>query len=173
MAQVRITLMLATALAACGGSQKTDSRCGEGAECDETETDTGEMTTDSVDSLESRGKLVRAAELALVRTSGEPAPTLSDELAAELRAADIGRPSAVYKVCIDEQGQTSQVTLLKSSGSEAYDSEVARVIATWSHEPFVFDGGAMAVCSPVAMAVTVEPSTDETSPADAGPPADR
>lgn len=64
---------------------------------------------------------------------------------------DAGRPRLIgsFKVCITANGTIESVTMLKSTGSMAYDRKLERGIYGWRYQPFMFDGEPTPVCTAV------------------------
>ena len=62
----------------------------------------------------------------------------------------------VFKLCVSATGTITSVSILKSSGFEAYDQKITRAMATWAYTPFEVNGKPVPVCT----AITVRyPST--------------
>jgi TonB family protein len=54
-----------------------------------------------------------------------------------------------YKICINVNGDVSQVNMLKSSGFPSYDSKISREMKSWKYRPYSVDGQAKPVCTSV------------------------
>jgi len=76
-----------------------------------------------------------------------------DTKTAITRAEAKGGPSRIVaslKLCLDDTGAVSSVSLLKSSGYPAYDAKlIATIRTTWRYRPFIVNGRATAVCTAV------------------------
>ena len=143
------------ALLACAGSKSGPAQEADDPSAATSEDDAAEGAA-TVQRVEDRPLLVRPHEMAAVRTGGEAEPTIAPELAAAIAADKPSKVVAVYRLCIDPSGNLAEATRVKSSGYAAFDQEAERVVRTWTHDPFVFDGQAMAVCT--AIAITYHPT---------------
>ena len=56
---------------------------------------------------------------------------------------------ASLKLCIDETGAVTTVSLLKSSGFAAYDKKLEREMRLWTYRPYLVNGAAVPVCTAV------------------------
>ena len=56
---------------------------------------------------------------------------------------------AAFKFCVDESGRVAAVTLLQTSGDEAYDAKIIAKMQQWAYRPVIVDGHPTAVCSAI------------------------
>ena len=54
-----------------------------------------------------------------------------------------------FRVCFDTAGKVTDVDLIRSTGSAAYDQELENGIRTWVYSPYQADGKPIAVCTHV------------------------
>jgi len=95
-------------------------------------------------------KVVPPKELERSRIAGD-AQFIPDD-ATKTVIARSGKDKIVgsFKLCIDEGGDVTSVSVLKSTGFPQYDSKIASKVKTeWKYKPYVVDGQAVAVCTTV------------------------
>lgn len=56
---------------------------------------------------------------------------------------------ASYKLCLDARGAIAAVSVLKSSGFQAYDAKIVREMRLWTYKPYVVNGKPVPVCTAV------------------------
>lgn len=56
------------------------------------------------------------------------------------------KTSGTFRLCLDERGHAREVTLLESTGYDAYDRTLQSEIAKWVYEPYVVSGTATPIC---------------------------
>jgi len=66
--------------------------------------------------------------------------------------AEVRRRAAtgVFDVCIAETGTIADVRVLRSTGLPANAAAIARTIRSWTYDPYLDDGKAVAVCTAIA-----------------------
>lgn len=84
-----------------------------------------------------------------VRIAGDRAIVPDD--ATKVAIARTGRDKIVgsLKLCVDETGTVTVVTLLKSTGFPDYDAKLEREMRTWRYRPYEVNGQAARVCTAV------------------------
>ncbi len=93
-------------------------------------------------------------EVEAQRVKGDKQIAPDGQTMADLKVAGISRIMASFKVCIDETGLVSSVTLLRPSVSKSYNQKLAREIAKWQYRPFLVDGQPAPVCTAVTFIYT-------------------
>lgn len=58
---------------------------------------------------------------------------------------------AIIKLCLDERGEPSKVSLVRSSGHGNYDVKIATAIAGWRFRPFRMRSTPVPVCTSVTL----------------------
>jgi hypothetical protein len=58
----------------------------------------------------------------------------------EIRNSGKSKLLAVFRVCVGTRGEVSTLTLVKSSGFEAYDSTLTAAMRDWKYKPYLLDG---------------------------------
>ncbi len=84
---------------------------------------------------------------ALHRTAGLTEIPPGDQVLSSMHTRGIRKLMAVLKLCIDDQGLPSSVTLLRSSGFPSYDQLLEAALRNWRFEPFHINGRAKPVCA--------------------------
>ena len=59
------------------------------------------------------------------------------------------RVRATIKLCLDKKGLVQRVSLLSSSGYDAYDRRLMSEMKSWRYRPYTVAGTPTPVCSPV------------------------
>lgn len=92
--------------------------------------------------------VVHRAELEANRIAGGSPIAPPDEVMQAIKKS--GTPAVgAEKLCIDERGAVSSVTILKSTGYEAYDQTIVSEMRTWRYRPFLINGKPAPVCTAV------------------------
>ena len=65
----------------------------------------------------------------------------------DMLAAGKSKVVASMKLCLDDKGSVSAVTLLKSSGFPAYDRKISSEMRQWIYKPYKMNGKAIPVCT--------------------------
>ena len=75
-----------------------------------------------------------------------------------LRAIERARPKGMsrdtklvgtFRICLDASGVPESVLPLRSTGSAEYDAKIMTTMRTWRYSPYLVDGEAVPVCTPV------------------------
>jgi TonB family protein len=66
-----------------------------------------------------------------------------------MEAAGESKVVASAKMCIDTQGEITEVRILKSSGYPSYDETIESEMGQWAFRPYEVDGQAVPVCTAV------------------------
>lgn len=53
----------------------------------------------------------------------------------------------LFYLCLTEEGTVATVTMLKSTGFQAYDARLTAGVSHWRYRPFVVDGKPAPVCT--------------------------
>lgn len=88
--------------------------------------------------------------LEVSRIAGEKAIVPDDKTRKAIQDSSATRLIASFKLCVDDTGKVTKVTMLKSSGFEAYDQKILREMRTnWAYRPYQVNGKAVPVCTAV------------------------
>ncbi len=88
--------------------------------------------------------MLESLRVAGIKTIVPDAPTI-----ASMVQAKRGRVTAAMKMCVDDTGSVTTVSLLKSSGYPAYDRKLLGEMQQWLYRPYKQNGRAIAVCTAV------------------------
>ncbi len=93
--------------------------------------------------------VVAPTALEQMRIAGEKLIVPDDVTKTEISRSGKTKLVATYKICINVNGDVSQVNMLKSSGFPSYDSKISREMRAWKYRPYSVDGQARPVCTSV------------------------
>jgi periplasmic protein TonB len=93
--------------------------------------------------------VVAPTALEQMRVAGEKLIVPDDVTKTEISRSGKSKLVTTYKICINVNGDVSQVNMLKSSGFPSYDSKIQREMRGWKYRPFSVDGQAKPVCTSV------------------------
>jgi hypothetical protein len=95
-------------------------------------------------------QVVPSSALEAQRIAGEKNILPNEQVRLAMQRANQLRLIASLKVCVDDSGAVSNVTMLKSTGYPSYDELLQATIAsTWMFQPFVLNGRVLPVCTAV------------------------
>jgi hypothetical protein len=63
----------------------------------------------------------------------------------------VGRWLSLFKVCVTPEGDVEEVTFLKSP-DRAMEGELATLVRTWEHRPYLISGAPVPYCYPARLA---------------------
>jgi TonB family protein len=81
-----------------------------------------------------------------MRISGETQIQPNDALKSQLLHEGASKLVAMFKVCVDTQGNVNATSQLRSTGYAAYDQELLGAVRAWRYRPYSVGGAAVPVC---------------------------
>ncbi len=91
-------------------------------------------------------QMVAPTVLKGMRISGETQIQPNDALKSQLLHEGASKLVAMFKVCVDTQGNVNATTQLRSTGYAAYDQELLGAVRAWRYRPYSVGGAAVPVC---------------------------
>ena len=92
--------------------------------------------------------MVRRADLEANRIAGGAQIAPPDDVMQAIKNS--GEPALdAEKLCVDQRGAVSSVTILGSTGYPAYDQRIVSAMRTWLYRPFLINGKPAPVCTAV------------------------
>lgn len=88
------------------------------------------------------------------RIFGEKLIKPDEDVAKAIQQHGVAQLVGVFKLCIDETGHVTDVTMLRSTRARAYDAKIMRTMKTWVYSPFLNEGRAAPVCTAVTFIYT-------------------
>lgn len=83
------------------------------------------------------------------RVSGDKLIRPDDGTAQRMAREGVNEVRATLRLCLDERGTPSSISVLRSSGYSSYDDKLEREMSSWRYRPFMVDGVASPVCTSV------------------------
>jgi hypothetical protein len=100
-------------------------------------------------------KLIAPTVFSALRIAGETNIQASSDVRNEMMRDGKQQVTAMFKVCLDGDGNVTQKTQLKSAGYGGYDEALQRGVSTWRYRPYTVDGRGIPVCGIVTFVYTM------------------
>ncbi len=90
---------------------------------------------------------VPASTLEPLRIAGDPAIVPNDKARKDIVASGKEQVRSAFKVCVDEEGNVTGTSMLKTSGFPEYDSQIKEQLKIWRFRPYERDGVPADACA--------------------------
>jgi TonB family protein len=113
----------------------------------------GEVAPSEIKPVTDRPPFVEPVAMNRRRVAGEKLVVPDGDTIAAVRSSGVTL-RGTFEYCVDQSGEVSSVSVLQSTGAARYDARIRETIRAWVFKPVVFQGAAIAACSPATFLFT-------------------